>query len=882
MRTGRDTICFVILFLNCLIFSGVFAQGNAKIETPESYFGFKPGADRMLFTYEDLISYLQQVDEKSPRLKIINIGQSPQGRPMYIAFLSSAENILNLDKLRDINRKLALDPTLSEEDREQLVREGRVFLLGTLSMHSGEVGPSQAAPLIAYDLVTTEDPEKLGWLDDVVYMMVPCHNPDGMNLVVNHYKKYKGTKYEGSSLPGVYHQYVGHDNNRDFVILSQKDTKAIAAIYNKTWFPQVMVEKHQMGSTGPRYFVPPMHDPIAENIDAEVWTWTTLFGSNLIKYMTNQGLTGVSQHYLFDDYWPGSTETCLWKNVIGMLTECASAHYAKPIYIEPNELRVYGKGLSEYKKSINMPVPWPGGWWRLSDIIEYEITSTNSLIQTSSLYREQILNFRNDICKKEVQKGQTEAPYYYIFPADQHDKSELVNLVNLLDEHGVEVYRLTKSTMIDGREFKKNDIIVPLSQPFRPFIKEVLETQEFPVRRYTPDGKIIKPYDITSWSLPLHRGMTCIELNQHIENLESGIQKLNMPFKLIGNTPKNYWAAVFTVNQNESFKAVFWAQEKGLEIQRTMESQTVGQQTIPAGSFLVKNSSEALNALVQELSVSPIYLNEKTDIKMKKISFPKIGLVETFFHDMDAGWTRFVFDQYHIPYQVIRPGDFKNLNLSKKYDLIIFPDSPKSILMEGKWKSENDYSISSYPPEFTKGIGKEGMKKLMMFLEQGGLIIAWGRSTRLFNGMLEIPDGNDQGEQFQLPVDDISNKLEKEGLYFPGALVKIDLVPDLPLTFGLQSEIGVFYRGRPVFTTSIPRFDMDRRVIARFPEKNILLSGYAENEEKVANKTASVWLRKGKGQLVFFAFGPQFRASTQASYKLLFNALLLKNHSWND
>jgi hypothetical protein len=879
MKTGRYPICLIFIFLFCFIISGLFAQDSAKIETPESYFGFKPGADRMLFTYEDLISYLQKVDEKSPRLKMVEIGQSPQGRPMYIAFLSSAENIANLDKLKNINRQLALNPKLSEDDKNMFIREGRVFLLGTLSMHSGEVGPSQAAPLIAYDLVTTEATDMLKWLNDVVYMMVPCHNPDGMNMVVNHYNKYKGTKYEGSSLPGVYHKYVGHDNNRDFVILSQKDTKAIAAIYNKTWFPQVMVEKHQMGSTGPRYFVPPMHDPIAENIDADIWTWTTLFGSNLIKHMTNQGLTGVSQHYLFDDYWPGSTETCLWKNVIGMLTECASAHYAKPIYIEPNELRVNGKGLSEYKKSINMPVPWPGGWWRLSDIIEYEIASTNSLIETSSLYREKILNFRNDICKKEVQKGKTEAPYYYIFPADQHDNSELVNLINLLDEHGVEVYRLTETTIISGREFKENDIVVPLSQPFRPFIKEVLETQEYPVRHYTPGGKIIKPYDITSWSLPLHRGITCFEINQHVEEWESGIQIITMPFKLNGDTPKDYWAAVFNVNHNESFNAVFWAQEEGLEVQRIMTSQTVGQKPIPAGSFLIENSSEALNVLIHELSVSPLYLNEKSEIKMKKIRFPKIALVETFFHDMDAGWTRFVFDQYHIPFQVIRPGDFKDINLAKKYDLVIFPDSPKSILMEGKWKSENDYSISSYPPQYTKGIGKEGMKKLMMFLEQGGVIIAWGRSTRLFNGMLEIPNGNDQGEQFQLPFNDISGKLGKEGLYFPGSLVKIDIVPHLPLTYGLPPEIGVFYRGRPVFTTSIPRFDMDRRVIARFPEKNILLSGYAENEKKVVNKTAAVWLRKGKGQLVLFTFGPQFRASTQASYKLLFNALLLKNHS---
>ena len=130
-------------------------------------------------------------------------------------------------------------------------------------------------------------------------MMVPCHNPDGMDMIVEHYRKYKDTKYDGSSMPGVYHNYVGHDNNRDFVTLTQEDTKAIARIYNQDWFPQVMVEKHQMGSTGPRYFVPPPHDPIAENVDAGIWNWVGIFGSNIITDMTSAGLKGVSQHYLF-------------------------------------------------------------------------------------------------------------------------------------------------------------------------------------------------------------------------------------------------------------------------------------------------------------------------------------------------------------------------------------------------------------------------------------------------------------------------------------------------------------------------------------------------------------------------------------------------------
>ena len=212
-------IIIITFFVSFLSFK-IHAQIKKEIQTPESYFGFYPGADRMLFDYEELIGYLQHLDQASPRLKLVEIGKSPMGRTMYIAFISSEENIKNLDKFKKINRRLALDPTISNSERESMLTEGKVFFLATLSMHSGEVAPSQSAPLIAYECLTTECPQTLKWLEDVVYMMVPCHNPDGMDMVVNHYRKYKGTKYEGSSLPGLYHKYVGHDNNRDFITLT--------------------------------------------------------------------------------------------------------------------------------------------------------------------------------------------------------------------------------------------------------------------------------------------------------------------------------------------------------------------------------------------------------------------------------------------------------------------------------------------------------------------------------------------------------------------------------------------------------------------------------------------------------------------------------------
>ncbi len=231
------------LVMTMMFIPGKAAGQGTVVPDPQDYFGFYPGSDYNVFNYEGLIGYLQKLDEASGRIHMEEIGTSPLGRKMYIAFISSEENIKRLEEYKVLNKRLALDPDIPDNELEDMVNEGKVFVLATLSMHSTEVAPSQSAPLIAYDLATTKDPEKLEIMDNVVYMMVPNHNPDGMDMVIDYYNKLKGTKYEGASLPRVYHKYVGHDNNRDFVILSQSDTKAIAAIYDLTWFPQRSEER---------------------------------------------------------------------------------------------------------------------------------------------------------------------------------------------------------------------------------------------------------------------------------------------------------------------------------------------------------------------------------------------------------------------------------------------------------------------------------------------------------------------------------------------------------------------------------------------------------------------------------------------------------------
>jgi hypothetical protein len=845
---------------------------SAIIPTPKEHFGFTPGDDRMMFKYEDLISYIEKLAQASPMVHMEEAGQTELGRPMYNIFVSSAENISNLENLRKINMQLAMDEIPPGTDRDDLIENGKVFFLSTLSMHATEVGPVQALPLIIYELIAGNDPRNKIILENAVAMFLP-HNPDGMNMIVDHYNKHKDTALETSSMPGVYHKYVGHNINRDFITLTQKENQVVAETYSTKWFPQAMVERHQMGSNGPRFFISPPSDPIAENVDAGIWNWMRVYGSRTLTEMTNAGLASVSVNYLFDDYWPGATTTSIWKGVIGMLSEAASVGIATPIYVEPNELRTIGKGLGEYAISINLPKPWEGGWWRLSDILRYEMENTYSYLHTSAIHRMEILQYRNDVSRREILRGKQVAPFYFILPHQQHDQSELVAIINLLDKHGVKSYNLTEDATWENRVFRAGDVVIPLSQPYRAFIKEILESQKFPARHYTPGGEMIRPYDITSWSLPLHRGVNAVEINKPFKDLDDKIQQLSIPFTIKHPAAEESTWALFTSAANESYKAVFAALKQGIRVERATEAFKVENRNFPAGSFLIPVDTK-FSAIEQDLIVSPVYLISKPEVETSQLKSPRIGLVETWFHDMDGGWTRFIFDQYQVPYTVLRPADLQTANLQRNFDILVFSDQQKSVLMNGKFEREGETIPSRYPAEYAKGMEKKGFENLIRFINNGGKVMAWGPAVELFTGTISIGEDPNK-EEFVLPVRNIGKDLASKGLYVPGSLLRINLNNEHPLAWGMPDEIGVFHRGNPVFRTSIPYLDMDRRVIATFANDKILMSGYAEKEDQLKKEPAMVWVQKGKGQLFLSSFNPQFRSSTAVTYKLLFNALLM-------
>ncbi len=211
-------------------------------------------------------------------------------------------------------------------------------------------------------------------------------------MVTEWYRKYLGTKYEGGDMPCLYHHYVRHDDNRDWYMLTQIETKNVnQAVYHE-WFPQFWLDEHQMGYYGPRIYIPPNADPVAKMVNPLVHRGNNLVGADMGWRFEEAGKSGVIYNYSFDAYWPGGTRnTGWWKNMYGMLTEIASARIATPMQIAPTELQGGTKGLIEYQQQINFPNPWPGGTWRLRDIMDYELIVSDAALETMSKFRRELL-----------------------------------------------------------------------------------------------------------------------------------------------------------------------------------------------------------------------------------------------------------------------------------------------------------------------------------------------------------------------------------------------------------------------------------------------------------------------------------------------------------
>ena len=825
--------------------------GAAEAPSPSQFLKMTVGADRTLADYGQITAYFRALAAASPRVQIEDLGKTTNGQPLIMAVISSEANLRNKAKYQEIARKLADPRGLGEAQIEAMAQEGRAIVLVTCSIHASEIGATQMAMEWAHGLATAKDAETQRRLDHVILLLMPSLNPDGQMMEIEYYRKHVGTRYEGGRLPWIYHPYVGHDNNRDWYMLTQKESLAVNRMVYHQWFPQVWLDEHQMGATGPRMFVPPYANPVAREVHPLVWRTVDLLGSTMSLRLEAAGKAGVAYGTLFDAYWPGGTKnTGWWKNVVGLLTEVASARLATPAEIDAGELSAGGKGLVEYKPQVNFPNPWKGGTWRLRDIMDYERIASDALLESCANLKSDLLRNRARMAQASILAGDPAVSYR--MSLDQRDPVAAGRLAHLMAENGAEV-----------RVAKDGSYLLPTAQPLGRFVKEMLEPQRYPETRPAAGAAPMAPYDVAAWTLPMMMGV-------RVEKARlSGADLAAARLLKDGDWPKGGLlgsGAVAVLERSATAGAGFLNEAlKAGGAQVALAGFEAEGKRFDAGSVLLKANGD-LDRLASRHHLALRTLSARPPVKQAALKAPRVGLLRPWSASMDEGWTRWILEQYGFAPKSLDPKAVQAGKLKESLDVIVLPDVAKSQLLDGRFRGEGDARrfMEEVPPEYSGGLGREGLKALKEFVEQGGTVVALAASSDLLI------------DEWTLPVrNTLSGGRSGEGFACPGSILHMHFNASHPVAYGMAAEGFGFMDGRLAFQTSPASPQNRRAVIASYPDdaRDILASGWIKGAEQLERKSSAVAVELGKGKVVLFGFRVQQRAQTEDTFKLLFNAL---------
>lgn len=480
-----------------LIPSATFAQ---SVPTPRQHFGFDIGEDRKLADWNQLTSYYEKLAQTSQRVTVDTLGTTTKGRPFVMVTVTSPENHARLEELHDIQMRLADPRRISgEAELQRLLDQGRTVALITHGIHATEVGGSQTAARLLWRLATSDDPEILEILDNVVLLDIPSLNPDGLQWVVTWYNEHVGTEYEGAPLPWLYQFYVGHDNNRDWYAFTQDETVLTIQGAHNAWHPQIVHDIHQMGPTGARIFFPPYIDPWEPNIDPALQAAVNQLGSYMAAEVTAKGMPGVVVAGQYDAFTPARAYQHYHAGA-RILSETASARMASPIEIAADRLGP-NRGYDSSQRSWNFPNVWPGGEWGLPDIVDYMESGALALLKNAARNRTFWLRNFHDIGRRAVDKWPA-WPDAWVIPAGQDNPTGVAYVLRILAMGDVEVHRAEQAFDADGITFPAGSWVVPMNQPYAGFAQTMLEVQRYPDLRQYPGGPPQRPYDVTAHTLP--------------------------------------------------------------------------------------------------------------------------------------------------------------------------------------------------------------------------------------------------------------------------------------------------------------------------------------------------------------------------------------------
>ena len=850
------------LFLACVLstITGITPALDAQVPTPEAYFGHQMGADGKLARWDKIVEYYELLGASSDRMSVWHMGESTLGNPFLSLIVTSPENHARLAEYQRMNALLTDPRGASEQAIQDAITNGRAVIVQSLCLHSTEVAAGQTAVELAYDLVTRNDEEMARILDNTIGIMIPCFNPDGQIMVADWVARTTGTEHDGTSLPYLYHHYIGHDNNRDAFMQNTVESQYGAQILFREWVPQAYVDHHQMGAYTARMSLPPYAEPIRPEGDPLVWREMAWYGAHMAYKMDEKGLEGAVGAAIYSGWGHfGFHWITPFHNIAGMLTEAASARMASPLYVHPEQLRG-SRQLPEYEEQTTFPSPWEGGWWHVRDIVDRQKVAFMATLDIAARNRETVLRNAYLKASRQVKRGEEGETAAYVIPADQHDAPTMEHMVNKLLGQGIEVRRASGEFTHEGRVYGAGTYVVSMAQPKRGLIRWLLGRTFYPQNSYTvtPDGDPIRPYDMSGDVISEFMGVRVDPVETPVTASTSVVDGW---LAIDGSVAAGSAGYLLDGRHNASFKAVNLLWNEGVEVRRA----DVAGDGLKPGDFVVSLDADAnaVRRIAEATGAEFRPLNSNVLPATRAMERQRVGMYQRYYGgNMDEGWTRWLLEDFEFPYETLMDADMTANNLTRNFDVIILP-ADQTGMMTGEATRDR---AAEYPEEYRSGFGEAGVEALEAFVRNGGTLITFAEA-----GDLPI-------EEFDLPVRNLVAGVPTRDFWAHGSTLKIDVENDRPLGYGMPDRaLAVFFGANQVYEVEAGARSQDVTRIASYADSDILQSGQLRGEDLITNRAAMVSVSHGQGDVVLIGFRTQHRAQTHGTFKFLFNALMSRD-----
>jgi hypothetical protein len=918
-----------------------YLPASTTVPTPEKVLGDVAGAPNMLPYAEDVYKYMRLLAASTPRVQVVTIGHSEEGREM-IAVAIADENLLKGEKENSERLGKLADPRtigLDDAKAKPLIDSSYPVYYITGTIHSTETGAPTALMEMAYRLAVDDSPYIKYIRSHMIVLITPVVEVDGRDRMVDIYKWHRANPGKDWPRLTYWGHYVAHDNNRDAMGMTLNLTNNVLNTY-LGWHAQVLHDLHES--------VPFLYDNTVGDGPYNAWIdpilageWEEL-GWNNVNQMQGFGMPGVFTHGDFDTWSPG------------YLMFLAGLHNGISRLYE-----TFGNGGADTEKRILTPEEYSRTWYRQNPPLPVVMWSQrdnnnyeeSALLSTLSYFSKNTHHFLEDYyekSKRAVMKPTVEGPAAYVLPANEAEMNRQVQLLETLKKQHVEVSQLSEATTATVPAAKRGEkttqetfpagsFVVRLDQPYSRIADALLDKQY-----WAPDDPQKHPYDDTGWSFSELFNLKVVRLTDPAI-LSAKMTAVDDPASLAGKVAgTGSIVAVANTGQSSLLALVYKLKDAHVAVAEK-EFEADGKH-FGAGSLLISDAPDAaLAPALKEMALDAVRLSAVPRVPTHAVTAPRIAFMHSWQSTQTEGWWRYEFDHVGVPYKYISTQTAAaDDDLRSKYDVIVFAPvgyANSQAIIDGTPKYGNalpwektaltpNLGLLDSTPDTRPGLGYDGVEHLRKFVQQGGLLItcedtaqlavdtglapgvsvdhetarvvgsvldtmfvspndpvAWGYGSSVpvisANGMtFSISDTIGRGGSGRMLMDPYSQRPTGRGTVEDSDVVqgRKSVAPE-PLEKQKPWEARPLNEEQMRNNPSVIPAELRPEVILRFSDaKDMLLSGLLDKAGSIAEHAIVVDAHVGSGNVLLFGNNPVYRGETVGSYPMVFNAILNFEH----